>query len=324
MWAWIILAVAVVGVSLAVLMLWSSWRRNKREDAFASFVWLRRKVQRMSAHELALMVGAASGERLTHGPVPGINNVSQMPTESGPTMFVVPLTRAPLGVIVSGSPYVEDVEAAAGEAQDLRIRDALLAHKAWTAVDAMDNEGNEGAMSPAETARLLARIACEMADEDCLLLMVRPMGLGYPYCPAVLEALKSDDPMKALEEARLIPVIRVERDDEEMEAAEQEARARFGEFEASFASRDENLRFSVKSPFATDGEEREFIWIMVTDIKGGRIYGTLGNEPRNIPGRRQGDAVEVPVSELNDWVIFNERTQEMTGQFSKKALLKKK
>jgi uncharacterized protein YegJ (DUF2314 family) len=318
---WTVMALILVGVSLGVLMLWSNWRKSVRDEQFVSFVWLRKKHLRMSAREVAKLVGGVTGEEMTYLRVPGPGNVCEMPgAESNRSMFVVGYNPAPMGFITCGMPYFEDVKEAAEEAKELRIRKAILEHKAWMAIDALDNEGNQGALGAKETMRLLARIAADMADEDCLLLIVRPAALAYHYSAETLEALRSEDPLKALQAALAVPVIPVADDDEKMIAARDEARRRFGEFKASFAAGKAGVKHSIKAPVSAGGN-REFIWINVSRIEEGRIYGTLGNDPVNLAGLKCDDPVDVAVEDLNDWVIYEEKTGEMTGGFTTKVLM---
>ncbi len=320
MFAWTILALAVVGVSLALLVLWSSWRKNKRDEEFASFVWLRTKPEKMTTREVAKLVSGVANEPLTYLPTPAPGNVCQVPMEGSRLMFAVALSRAPLGVILTGESYFDDNAAAAADTKDLRIKRAILAHKAWSAVDAMDSHGNENALSTLETTRLLAGIAYEMADDDCLLLLVRPEGLAYPYSPETLAALKTSDPLKSLQARMYVPVIPVGHDDKEMEAAKAEAKRRFGEFESAFAKGDKACKFSIKAPFVTGSGDPEFIWISVASIASGVIHGTLSNDPLNLPGKKLGDPVDVPVDDVCDWIIYNEKLEEMTGGFTVKVL----
>jgi uncharacterized protein YegJ (DUF2314 family) len=87
-----------------------------------------------------------------------------------------------------------------------------------------------------------------------------------------------------------------------MKAAVAEARQRWPEFVAAFQSRAGEY-FSVKAPIRSAGNT-EFIWIHVDALDGDTVRGRLGNDPVDLGHLKEGDAVSVPLGEVNDWAFL--------------------
>jgi uncharacterized protein YegJ (DUF2314 family) len=51
-----------------------------------------------------------------------------------------------------------------------------------------------------------------------------------------------------------------------------------------------------------DSKMTEYMWVSVSALENGMIYGRLDNEPVELKRLRSGDRVRVPVAELNDWL----------------------
>ena len=109
--------------------------------------------------------------------------------------------------------------------------------------------------------------------------------------------------------------------DVEMNQAIGEAKKRWPEFTARYASAKPGEQFSVKHPFPTKNGGNEHIWIGITEIADGRITGTIDNEPIAPIGHEIGDRVTFPIGEISDWLIMTEGTQEMTGGFTIKVMM---
>lgn len=77
------------------------------------------------------------------------------------------------------------------------------------------------------------------------------------------------------------PVVHVDGDDAEMLAAEKEARQKFGEFTAALKRKEAGASYAVKYgfPVKNTADSREFMWVDVTSISGGKIQGKLANDP---------------------------------------------
>jgi uncharacterized protein YegJ (DUF2314 family) len=233
-----------------------------------------------------------------------------------PPLFIVMHPSALCIVHHFDRPYMDDPEATAAEVKELRIRQAIRDHRAWTAVDVMQWFGEEDGTAGAY--RLIARLLAELADDNVLAVVDSAASRIYCYDPETERKLRSDNPLSALREEYYAPIISVDSDDADMQAAVAEARRRSPEFIAAFESRQpDDTAFAVKAPFGEEGRV-EFMWAEVTGIENDVIYGKLLNEPANVPGLHEGDRVTIPVADLNDFLC--KVKGEAVGGFTMKVL----
>lgn len=205
-------------------------------------------------------------------------------------------------------PYFEDVENIANAVTELRRQKAIREHTAWVSCDLIHWLEPSGELG--EAYRLIARLLCELLDDNCLAIIDPEAQQVFLNDPETESKLRSPDPRTALQESYYVPVIAVAPDDPRMLAAVAEARSRFDEFVTAFEKREESgNEFFVKSPFS-EKDVTEFMWLKVEAIENGVIYGTLGNDPNDIPSLREGSRVTAKASELNDWII-----QPSSGDF---------
>ena len=153
-------------------------------------------------------------------------------------------------------------------------------------------------------------------------ILFRPSGLRRTL--AVLTALMllaSAAGIPALAEDRA-PIVDVPNSDAEMNAAMAKARASLATFWASYEAHKPNeTSHSLKVRFATGGTNGEHIWI--ADVKkkpGGTYAGRLANEPRDLPSKHEGDAVEFKDADISDWMFM--RGGKIVGGETIKPLLK--
>lgn len=245
------------------------------------------------------------------------------PTDDDATSFVVGdapmfVVQCDIGMFIVhyfDSPYFDDVDEIVDSTRDLRIVHALQEHRAWISVDFMTDTADRDDFAPlfAPVGKLLSQII----DDDCLALVVPSRQQIFPWEPEFANALQSDNPLETLC-PELAPVIQVSDDDPRLTKAVQEARDTFHEFAAAFENRkDGDDIYAVKAP-VTSGDNTEFIWVNVTAIENGIIYGTLGNDPVDLGDLRDGDAVRVEVSDLNDWMYHEE--DNLRGGYTVKVL----
>jgi uncharacterized protein YegJ (DUF2314 family) len=213
--------------------------------------------------------------------------------------------------------YVENPEQVAEGIPDLRIRSLFGEHRAWFSCDALGVDGTTPETEVLELFRRLGRLFAELLDENGLLIFVPDSERAYPINDDTEAALRSNDPLRSLQETLTIPVIQVSDDDPLMKAAVSRARQDWPRFVEAFeAQAGEN--FSVKAP-VTHGDKTEFIWIAVTTLEGDRIYGELGNDPNDLGPLKLGSKVSVLVADLNDW-CYIDRRQNLTGGFTIEAV----
>jgi len=108
--------------------------------------------------------------------------------------------------------------------------------------------------------------------------------------------------------------------DAEMQAAYKKARASFGYFWREMAWERRRIVKAldaayVKAPFGDLGVDNrpeadgiEHMWIDEVDFDGATISGQLLNEPDKLRSAKQGEAVQMPLSAISDWMyVLNNR-----------------
>lgn len=185
---------------------------------------------------------------------------------------------------------------------DVRVRRVVEEHRGWISVDLLYGPGGT---DPAEAYALIGPLLAELVGEDLLGVHRPETGLIHPRVPQLDDALRSDDPIAALDGLKGPPVLTIREDDPRMLAAVATARAQWWEFVNAFETRSSHTGYSVKAP-VTDGESTEFLWLNVTAIENGVVYGRLGNEPVALRNLRLNDPTSVTVEQLNDWLYVHE------------------
>lgn len=98
-------------------------------------------------------------------------------------------------------------------------------------------------------------------------------------------------------------VVDFDKDDATMNAAMDQARATFGQFEENW-QREEVGVVSLKFKMETSAGEYEYIWFEPSEITASSVTGTCSNDPRDIPGLAFGDERTVDRSKVADWMIM--------------------
>jgi uncharacterized protein YegJ (DUF2314 family) len=217
------------------------------------------------------------------------------------------------------APYTEDPDQAAEAIPDMRIRSLFREHRAWFSCDALGVDGTTSDDEVREWYRRLGKLFAELLDDNCLMIVLPDSGRGYPLNEDSETALRSDDPVKSLQDTLTVPLIEVPPDDPLMVQAEKEAREAWPRFVAAYESKG-GTGFSVKAPVTQEGNT-EFIWISITALEGDLAYGELGNDPHNLGSLKIGSKVSVPVADLNDWCYVDSQG-DLQGCFTVAAVHK--
>jgi uncharacterized protein YegJ (DUF2314 family) len=216
-------------------------------------------------------------------------------------------------------PYVDDPDGAADGIPDLRVATLFREHRAWFSCDALGVDRSTPENVVRDWYRRLGRLMAGLLDENCLLILLPDTGLAYPINEDTEAALRSKDPVGALEETLKLPIIEVPEDDPLMKKAAEAARQGWPRFVAAYEAR-AGESFAVKAPVTHSGNT-EFIWITVTAIEGETVYGELANDPGDLGPLKHGSKVTVPVADLNDW-CYVDSEGKLTGGFSIEAVRK--
>lgn len=298
------------------------------DEPLTSMVLLLSKPLYGDAELLREIFSKVIGEGLTIREEPPDKDFDEVPDLKEGEGFLVGqspqyMLGAPSGVYMvhdQEEPYMDDPEEAADETNELRASNALRDHKAWVAVDLVIPKDHE--MPVEEHYKFIGRLIAELAEysaSNCLAVFIPESSKFFPFDEEMLEGLRNGKAVDALIESIQVPVVQIKDDDEEMLAAVAEAKKTFPKFKAAFEGKGEDEQtFAIKAPITSAGNT-EFIWISVSNLTDDTITGTIDNEPVDLPGIKEGDEVEVSVSELNDWTIMTEDGLE--GGFTMKVLM---
>jgi uncharacterized protein YegJ (DUF2314 family) len=117
------------------------------------------------------------------------------------------------------------------------------------------------------------------------------------------------------------PVVYANANDPELDKAKQDALSKLDYFINSFNthSNDTVYQYSLKVDFNDNGEH-EHMWISLDKIDNGQFQGLLGNEPAIVKNIKLGDFVKITKDQIEDWIIFDTKTNNWEGGYSVKVL----
>ncbi len=308
--------IAVV-VTLALIGGFGFWwmRRRRRQTRLIALVALVNEPVEFDPAVLARLAGKAWGADLGDGETEGTDGFVAC---AGVVNTIVHQGRMFL-INCFPKPYVENLEDVAEDIADQRIRQLFVEHRAWFSCDALGVDGTTGEQEILLWYRRLGKLFGELLDDNCLLIYLPEANALYPINEDTEAALRSENPLAALQATMTVPVIEVSGDDPLMQRAVEKARQSWPDFVAACeAQAGEN--FAVKAP-VTYADNTEFIWIAVTSIEGERVYGELANEPANLGSLKLGSKVSVLVADLNDWCYLDPQGN-LKGGFTIEAVQK--
>jgi uncharacterized protein YegJ (DUF2314 family) len=277
--------------------------RPRQEEPPVSLVLLLRRPRPFDAALLARAAADAFGLEVRAGEADG------GPCVVGETPhFLVQLPDRLLAVHNVALPYFDNPVTVAANLPELRLREAVARHRAWVSVECLhaDRAGGDPYLA-------VARLAAALIDDGCLAVCVPAHRCLYVCEETVSAKLRGPDPLAALANGGLPPVVGVAPNDPRLLAAVREARRRWPEFVAAFEQREAGQLFSVKVP-VRDGKQTEYMWLSVSALEHEMIYGRLDNEPVAMKRLHAGDRLRVPVRDLNDWLYT--RGDALAGGFT--------
>ncbi len=300
----------IVAAAVGLAAWWYRRMRQKRDAPMISLVALLREPMTFDATVLARTAGRAWEADLGDGSAEGADGSAVC---AGPVNMIRHGERMYL-INCFDRPYVDDVESAAEAIGDLRIRQPFVEHRAWFSCDVLRG----GGPLPTDDElrdwyQRLGKLLAAFLDENCLLIFVPQTNCAYPIDEETEQALRSDDPLTALQENLNVPLIQVPDDDPLMKEAVAKARENWPRFVTAFEAAN-GKSFSAKAPIS-HADTTEFIWLTVTAVEGDRIYGTLANDPVDLGPLKLGSKVTVKLAELNDWCYVDSQGN-MQGGFT--------
>jgi len=309
---WIVLGV-VAALAIGGFLVWRL--RLRKRHRLISFVALLREPVNFDPAVLAKLAGKAWNADLGDGENEGADgfvacaDIVNTIVHDGRMYLINSISR----------PYVDDPDAAAEGITDLRIRSLFRDHQAWFSCDALGVDRSTPEAEVQDWYRRLGRLFAEMLDENCLLVYMPDTQLAYPITEDTESALRSRNPVEALNDTLTAPIVEISGDDPLMIKAVETANQRWPEFVSAFEAR-AGENFSVKAPVTHSGNT-EFIWITVTAIEDDTIYGELANDPGDLGPLKLGSKVTVPLADLNDW-CYTDSEGNLKGGFTIKAMQK--
>lgn len=228
--------------------------------------------------------------------------------------FLIQQPSGIFAILVSPKPYIPEPGAfARTNIRDKRLRTAVEEHRAWLSVDLISAtpEETEARFRAYET---IGKLLASLSGPDCLAVYAPELKRCNEFDPTLIERLRSGEPLSIFDEPTFEPVIEIEEDHPRMVEAVEEALRRWPEFAAAFEKREpaNDDRFIVKGEFV-EGSLSEFMWVAVTSIEGGKIVGTLMNDPHQLQSVHRGKTVTVELDRLNDWLYPDEKGEAVGG-----------
>lgn len=313
----IIAGLCLLEVGVAVWMWWrrrdlsgepvSAWPmrtsakpgRNGESKPLVSLVLLLRQPRELEEAELRQHVERAWGIELSDA-----DDAANFVVGVSPS-FVVKIQDRCFLVNAFPTPYFQDSRRAAERVQDKHLRGAIIDHAAWLSVDLL---GQDEADLP-EAYRWIGRLAAELADEQCLAVVSTELERISLWAPELRSRLSGRNPLAVFQDTSGAEEAR-------MKQASAEARRRWGEFVSAFENRTDEQQFSVRA-LVSKGGQSEMVWLRVTALENGMIYGRLAGDPVTMTGLGEGNRVRLREADLNDWLYT--RGPHLCGGFTIEA-----
>jgi uncharacterized protein YegJ (DUF2314 family) len=288
--------------------------QDEKTSPLRSLVFLLAEPRDLSSQGWVPHLGHALGVEFT-GREDATNFVLPMPhpaLEEQDLCYMIKVPKGTFWLFSYPTTYVSDVQAWASHTPDQRLQGVMTAHRAWLSVDLLNWHAE--VIDPAEVYAEIGKIMAALAGPDVLAILCPELKRCNEFDPSLLPILRGGDPRRLFENPTFAPVLIIKPEDEQMEAATAEARARWPEFLALWAQRDlaSKRPFVVKAPFA-EGEDGEFMWMSVTDVQKGTIHGVLANQPHRLLNFHEGQSVTVPVAEIVDWLCADTHDKPLGG-----------
>ena len=234
-------------------------------------------------------------------------------------LFIIKAPHQMYAVNYVESNYFENLEEVLSDVTELRLSNAIRTHRAWISIDLVSDSQQ---LDPEQHYWMICKLLRQMINEDCVALVLPDMMKLIPWNDNIANELVSGSPINKLSPSEP-PVTLIDNDNPKLVAAVAESRKRFPQFVAAFENhqrdeeRDESNQFEVKAPIVLAGRT-EFMWIAVTGIENGVLFGILDNQPVELAGLSRGDQVRVCVSKINDWIYT--QGAETFGGFTTKVI----
>lgn len=295
---------------------------EENENHLRSLVLLLDAPRDVSGKAWIRHLGEALQVELTSDKPDAVNFVIRMPhpmlQSDGDSCFMLQIPQGSFWIFHVPKPYPDDVEEWAEGVADRRVREAVEAHRAWLSVDLA--YWRDGEHDTNRIYDVIGKAAAALAGPDVLAIVCPKLMRANEFDPLLLPQVSGGDPLAIFEGPTFAPMLHSRPDDEQMEAAVAEARRRWPEFVSQFERRDpgSDQPFIIKAPFG-NGDDEEFMWVIVSALEGDLIHGTLANSPHRLTDHYEGQNVTVNLARLIDWLCIDD-AEEPVGGWTQKVL----
>lgn len=137
----------------------------------------------------------------------------------------------------------------------------------------------------------------------------------------LVAAALSLGPPAFAQERKPDPVVEFAETDAAMGAAIADARRTYAQFLADFTAAPASLQSNYMVKIGIDASDGrvEHIWVQDLRSEGGRLFGSLANEPVALPGMHFGSPVEIDHGRVSDWAILT--AEGLYGSFTTRVML---
>jgi uncharacterized protein YegJ (DUF2314 family) len=240
--------------------------------------------------------------------------------------FLVAIENRFIGVASVAEPYFPNTEAFVGNMPAGAKREAILRHQAFVDLVMLNASPSD---VPLDNYQILGKLAAGLAGEKCLGVFSEQMRDVAPARPGWEAQLRGASPLDIFFERAIGTPPSWMRgaadsasagvDDPLLQNAIRNARRTFPHFIQSFQNRAPEASYLAKVPVASLAGEKEFLWAEVLSIGPLTLIAQVTEDPVLGGAIHRGDNLEVPLAEVQDWMIVHPGAGGVEGAFTAKA-----
>lgn len=199
-------------------------------------------------------------------------------------------------VSVSDEQAFADSKKLAAEIGELRLREAVLAHRAVLRVYVPGAD-----KSRTRDLRAASKLVAELLDENSLALSFSTEPRLFAVTESTAGRLRESNPVRAMIRPDAVPILPADGDEQaELDKAAEQARGDWQKLLDAWAQ--DQSAAAVKMTFR-EGEKVEHMWVSVEQLDEHGGKGKLGNSPAWLEKIKEGDPVTFKKVDVQDWLI---------------------
>ncbi len=291
--------------SIADDTLTAKTEKTAKTERLISLVVLLHEPSDLNEHTLGTLVNKALGVKHGHDEKDGNFVVAK------PPYFLIKLKSGSYVVNLIPERYIPEHDKLIDGIKQPELRKALAGHHAWASIDwASAEEPKDIRRSYQDMGKIIAALAGHRA-----LAIYNPEIDDFAlYNEAAGKALSSDDPLQAFASSSDDDdggIVSIRNDDPRLLAAEAEAKKGWHDFVNAFREK-AGSEFAVKGRIA-EGDNAEFLWLIVDSIDDMKVHGQLDNQPSTVMNLKMGQDLHIPVADVDDWIYLNKEKKPVGG-----------